>query len=62
MRFKRLAQILLSLCLVTQLNFAQANKNYDEEITLPIGTNFDLEMEEVTRYEYESICIVIRNR
>lgn len=53
MRFKHLAQMFLSLCLVAQLNFAEANKNYDEEITLPVGTNFDLEMEEITRYEYD---------
>lgn len=53
MKFKHLAQMFLSLCLAAQLNFAEANKNYDEEITLPIGTNFDLEMEEITRYEYD---------
>ena len=53
MKFKHLAQMFLSLCLVAQLNFAEANKNYDEEITLPVGTNFDLEMEEITRYEYD---------
>lgn len=53
MKFKHLAQMFLSLCLAVQLNFAEANKNYDEEITLPVGTNFDLEMEEITRYEYD---------
>lgn len=53
MKFKHLAQMFLSLCLAAQLNFAEANNNYDEEITLPVGTNFDLEMEEITRYEYD---------
>lgn len=53
MKKKTLATFLLALCLTAQLNFCSAEENYDEEITLPIGTNFDLEMEEVTRYEYD---------
>lgn len=53
MKLKFLANLALSLCLVAQLNFASAAKDYDEEITLPVGTNFDLEMEEITRYEYD---------
>lgn len=53
MKFKYLANAFLSLCLIAQLNFAHAASDYDEEITLPIGTNFDLEMEEITRYEYD---------
>lgn len=53
MKIKRFATLLLSLCLAAQLNFCSANPNYDEEITLPLGTNFDLEMEEITRYEYD---------
>lgn len=53
MKTKRFATLLLSICLAAQLNFCSADKNYDEEITLPIGTNFDLEMEEITRYEYD---------
>lgn len=53
MKKKTLTTLLLALCLSAQLNFCSAEKNYDEEITLPIGTNFDLEMEEVTRYEYD---------
>jgi len=53
MKKKTLTSLLLALCLSAQLNLCSAEKNYDEEITLPIGTNFDLEMEEVTRYEYD---------
>ncbi len=55
MKKKTLATLFLSLCLCAQLNLCSAEKplEYDEEITLPIGTNFDLEMEEVTRYEYD---------
>lgn len=53
MKIKRFATLFLSLCLAAQLNFCSANPSYDEEITLPLGTNFDLEMEEITRYEYD---------
>ena len=55
MKKQTLATLFLSLCLCAQLNLCSAEKplDYDEEITLPIGTNFDLEMEEVTRYEYD---------
>lgn len=53
MKKKNIAAFILALCLTAQLNFCSADNNYDEEITLPIGTNFDLEMEEVTRYEYD---------
>ena len=53
MKNNKLTTFLLALCLAAQLNICSADKNYDEEITLPLGTNFDLEMEEVTRYEYD---------
>ena len=60
MKNNKLTTFLLALCLAAQLNICSAEKNYDEEITLPLGTNFDLEMEEVTRYEYDGNFVKIQ--
>lgn len=57
MKKQSFTSVILALLLSAQLNFCSAEKNYDEEITLPIGTNFDLEMEEVTRYEYDGAFV-----
>lgn len=58
---KKLAKLLLILTiLIFPLNSCWAEEQYDEEITLPVGSCFDLNIPEIAGYEVDQKMVMIK--
>lgn len=53
--------LLLMTILILPLSSALAAENYDEEITLPVGSCFDLNIPEISGYEVDQQMVMIKN-
>ena len=59
MKKSKLFTLILGFCLALQLNYCRAAE-YNEELTLPVGATFDLEMDdEITGMDYDAKIINI---
>ena len=58
---KILKTILFAAMLILPFSQAWAAESYDEEITLPVGSCFDLNIPEIAGYEVDEQMVMIRN-